>query len=988
MKKKITLISIYIVAVVITIVAAKNSFANETTYTRAQLQDMVVSTALQYLYKNTYSDYEEYSTDSGINQGNYYQAGSFSYHDLTTTPELVSKTNHYAVDCSSFTEMVYMHSLGYYMSEYMTGDILNNVTDSSEGQTATNYVKNEIESPTFYKLYEKDNEPFKFEKEKCSDNYEECTLNRAYGWKVGYMQQYAKIKITNDLAYYSRANTKLKEDPEYKINDNSIVPVYYYQNNLNQSTCTKNDENYKCYEYSEDETTQSEIIENIKSTLQPGDILSYLEQRNSNDYGVNLGGHTLIYVGTAYDSETPGFIHSTGVDVEFDENGKILESNSSAGIDWYSVRFISVDDLLNYNVFHKSETSTTSYKTHSISIMRPINKFCTEDSCIINPEDIEYQQYKDNYEEYLGNTLARSELKNLEVEQYATNSTGKELSKYNSVSSNDTITYNLDLKNISTIGYCRIPDSTKGYKNSSVRGKNSCISYVGEENWKTAERSNEEYKLNITAVIPAGTELVMDENSTYTVSENRIIFDEYTIKSDEEKTFSFSVKIKDKIDKVMNPGFEITTETENKLNMPDLNIEINSTLGSEEIEKITEYISANMSTDSLTFIQNIYNNLDIDLTYLNYNDIKNTIFNNDTGVDSTQPYDVYSRKINSEISIDESTTEYKINKMLVPGLYGGRKVKGNIAGDRIPYLYYSDLQFGDLIITYSNNNAQTYMYYGDSQYKKFKAITIENGEEKIYENLNGDYDYGPNVKTKEFPGSDLFVVLRPTRLYEIENTASPETSEDEIIVDSEQMLLTPPEKEGYLFSGWYTNKDDENSYIGRTKKTYNLTVGTKLYVKWIPNTDIESKLTFNSATKSENMLLKIPINTKINSIVNTNLGTIEPFDSTIKAYKGTELLSNSALAATGEKIKITINGNTFNYGLSVIGDTDGDGNISYTDYVKVYNHIQKEKHPNLSKKLLVEEYLKAGDMNDDNQINYLDYVKIYNRIKELKKGGK
>ena len=71
----------------------------------------------------------------------------------------------------------------------------------------------------------------------------------------------------------------------------------------------------------------------------------------------------------------------------------------------------------------------------------------------------------------------------------------------------------------------------------------------------------------------------------------------------------------------------------------------------------------------------------------------------------------------------------------------------------------------------------------------------------------------------------------------------------------------------------------------------------------------------------------------------------------------------------------------------VPGDTDGNGKINYLDYVKVYNHIQKDKHPDINKKLLENEYLVAADMSSDSKINYLDYVKIYNKIKELKGGN-
>lgn len=75
------------------------------------------------------------------------------------------------------------------------------------------------------------------------------------------------------------------------------------------------------------------------------------------------------------------------------------------------------------------------------------------------------------------------------------------------------------------------------------------------------------------------------------------------------------------------------------------------------------------------------------------------------------------------------------------------------------------------------------------------------------------------------------------------------------------------------------------------------------------------------------------------------------------------------------------------YIISILGEVTGDGKINYLDYVNVYNHIYKSKHPESNKKLLSGASLISADMSDDGKINYLDYVKIYNKIKELKGGS-
>lgn len=102
--------------------------------------------------------------------------------------------------------------------------------------------------------------------------------------------------------------------------------------------------------------------------------------------------------------------------------------------------------------------------------------------------------------------------------------------------------------------------------------------------------------------------------------------------------------------------------------------------------------------------------------------------------------------------------------------------------------------------------------------------------------------------------------------------------------------------------------------------------------------------------------------------------------------KNSELVTTDTLK-TGDIIKVIVNGTkTYEYRIAFLGDTSGDGKINYLDYVNVYNHIQKVKHPELNKTLLVDEYLLAADMSGDNKISYLDYVRIYNKIKELKGG--
>jgi beta-lactamase superfamily II metal-dependent hydrolase len=102
----------------------------------------------------------------------------------------------------------------------------------------------------------------------------------------------------------------------------------------------------------------------------------------------------------------------------------------------------------------------------------------------------------------------------------------------------------------------------------------------------------------------------------------------------------------------------------------------------------------------------------------------------------------------------------------------------------------------------------------------------------------------------------------------------------------------------------------------------------------------------------------------------------------------TKVVNGKNIVYTGGKTRIMYGSAVYiEYTNIVSGDTNGDGKLNYLDYVNVYNHIQKVKHPDLNKNLLEGIYLIAGDMSNDNKINYLDYVGIYNKIKELKGGA-
>lgn len=87
------------------------------------------------------------------------------------------------------------------------------------------------------------------------------------------------------------------------------------------------------------------------------------------------------------------------------------------------------------------------------------------------------------------------------------------------------------------------------------------------------------------------------------------------------------------------------------------------------------------------------------------------------------------------------------------------------------------------------------------------------------------------------------------------------------------------------------------------------------------------------------------------------------------------LEKTNGIIFTGDKIQIKQDDNVIGeYIVCIKGDIDGDGEITPIDYVKIKNHIMREKL------IKGDEYLNAADMSGDGIISPLDYVKVKNYI--------
>ena len=188
------------------------------------------------------------------------------------------------------------------------------------------------------------------------------------------------------------------------------------------------------------------------------------------------------------------------------------------------------------------------------------------------------------------------------------------------------------------------------------------------------------------------------------------------------------------------------------------------------------------------------------------------------------------------------------------------------------------------------------------------------------------------------------------------------------------------ERKGFEFIGWNTNADGTGTNYS-DKQEISINENLILYAQWKEAYSyIINKYSYDDNNK---YIDQIEINTTVDDFKkNIVLNTGYSIDVSYKTIDGKNLLY------TGSKTKIYNNNNLIiEYTNIIRGDVNGDGKINYLDYVNVYNHIQKVKHPELDKKELQNEYLVSANMSGDDKVNYLDYVQIYNKIKELK-GGK
>ena len=929
--KKITPFVVIMLIAIISYSATQSSYAQTTTktFTRQEIQDMIVSTATSYLRNNTYSDYDQHSMDASSTY-NGSSITTFNWRDFNITPEMVSRTNNFHDDCSSFVTQVLINSIDYDFSNYY------------------NYTSN-----TFY-LFKN----FTYTQSKSS----KTTFIEGYKRTGKSISTFFFNKLANSIAGVSKGT-------EYK-NDTNFVNYYY--------------------EFTGSETTskRNTVISSVKQRLQKGDIVVYRHTTSSG----SAGGHVMVYAGDFYDNngtKMTGFIHSTGKSYDF--------ATETLNRDKYAVQTgtisVKIDDIIN-------DTDTTSYM-----ILRPINYYCSsKDSCSLTVPN---------------NSLARPSMTDLKIEQYISKD-NKDISKYNSVNINDTLTYNLDIKNIKINPIKNITITAETPSNTTyVSCNNDCKYNNNEITWTLGNNSN------ITS-------------NTYS----------YTVKVDKQTT-------------ITNTGFKIKNPDNTILQMSELNTNINPSINNEldtnvltSIIKLSQELNKNgyltygtstnnniYKTDITTINENnkvtissvdyikflYYNAYGIDLSTMTKDNIKTSLFNTQSSL--------YSRK---------TTNSDAISQMLVPGLYGGRLLKGNDNNDRTRFMVPSDLEFGDIVTFYTSNATliNIYIYLGqENNYPTFLRIASDNTITKL-----------TNTSAEELFNSlyakSLFAIFRPTRYYgvtitlqdnnkkdhitlaknttyrnlpiiekkytvtyEYNTTPDNENKEKDIIDDifdgwykgstkvdekttitdqmphtltakytNKEITLPTPIKNGFKFLGWYKDSTLQNKASQTNKYTPQSDI--TLYAKWeeeqpdpSPEPPKEFDITSDEFTIKDGYIYLKENNKEFTSYIN-KLKYDKSFNYNLKLYDNNKEITNN-IVFTGSKLKAIDNDTVIKEYINIVkGDVNKTGTVTMADVMKLVDYL-------FDNDTMTEDYnLKAGDVNNTNTVTMADVMKLVDYILE------
>ncbi len=151
----------------------------------------------------------------------------------------------------------------------------------------------------------------------------------------------------------------------------------------------------------------------------------------------------------------------------------------------------------------------------------------------------------------------------------------------------------------------------------------------------------------------------------------------------------------------------------------------------------------------------------------------------------------------------------------------------------------------------------------------------------------------------------------------------------------------------------------------KLKVTVDGTTVTKTYSTSIPSYVINEYTTNNSSMTVSNVAPNTTVATLLSNVIATSKTVLDRNNVTVPT-------SNNV--ATGYKLRIVSNGNTVDYGLSVTGDVNGDGDVDVSDAAAIRAHAVQKRIINNNLEAI------AADTNKDSEIDISDSSKIIAHI--------
>ncbi len=149
------------------------------------------------------------------------------------------------------------------------------------------------------------------------------------------------------------------------------------------------------------------------------------------------------------------------------------------------------------------------------------------------------------------------------------------------------------------------------------------------------------------------------------------------------------------------------------------------------------------------------------------------------------------------------------------------------------------------------------------------------------------------------------------------------------------------------------------------KRTYTLTI-----VRGASTGSTTSIADFNgSYAISDNIISGIATSTTVDSFV-SNLGCT---NGTVTVMDSSENTKTSGIMVTGDKVQVTVSGNTTTYTVVIYGDVNGDGTITALDLLKVQKHI-------IGAATLKGAYLTAANVSKSDSVSSLDLLRIQKHL--------